>query len=335
MPGQQGWQGGQVVLQDGRMLVIGGFTTGDAVSGATYAYHPNNGWATMATLNVPRYAFSTCLLSDGRVLVAGGTDALYADTLTCEVYDPDLDQWTLTDPLLVARYTTCLVTLDNGKSLLAAGGDATAGGPTTSVLYDPTTDLWSATGSVVTGARRFPVFAKLADGTVLLAGGHTSSIPKTAERYNPTTGLWTAVGSTTYGHSLGNMVFLTGISKALIIGGNNVGNTPTQYCELFDAGTNTWSVTDPIPTAVYGVPPGVSVFLHGKAVVAGGYTVGALVTGATSAYDEQTGLWTALDTLITPRTTHFMMVVGNQIVVAGGYTDALAYLASAEKLVGL
>jgi len=81
------------LLPDGRILVVGGGNQKDA-QGLGVAlpsadlYDPGSGsWTSTASLDIPRYGHTATLLSDGEVLVAGGSDhGLPLDS--AELYDP-------------------------------------------------------------------------------------------------------------------------------------------------------------------------------------------------------------------------------------------------------
>jgi N-acetylneuraminic acid mutarotase len=82
-----------------------------------------------------------------------------------------------------------VTTLADGR-VLVVGGVGTRGYPgarSTAELYDPTTDTWSPTSELAVG--RFGQAAvRLADGTVLVVGGHGTgwfNFLGSAERYYP------------------------------------------------------------------------------------------------------------------------------------------------------
>ena len=80
-------------------------------------------WKPVASLHAARFAHTATLLSDGRVLVAGGTlDESRSRYLTsAELYDPETDQWTILPEMAVARTAHAQVRLANDRVLLAGG----------------------------------------------------------------------------------------------------------------------------------------------------------------------------------------------------------------------
>jgi hypothetical protein len=75
------------VLQDGRILLIGGTDTNDVSTGQTEIFTPATGtWAFGPTMHYPRWGHTATLLSDGRVLVADGS---WDDTnVPAEIFTP-------------------------------------------------------------------------------------------------------------------------------------------------------------------------------------------------------------------------------------------------------
>ena len=84
---------GAIVLQDGRVLAFGGDELGTAE-----IWDPDTEvWTAVASMNEPRDWPVTCLMPDGRVMVAGGRIRDSGDpSFTAEVYDPVADTWTYT-----------------------------------------------------------------------------------------------------------------------------------------------------------------------------------------------------------------------------------------------
>ena len=117
-----------LLLDDGRVLVVGGGTYVGSASGALiYAelFNPTaRVWKSAASMGDPRLGFDMVLLPDGRVLVAGGsnstTAAAYGALSSAEVYDPVADTWTLLPAMHDRRYWPTLAVLSDG--VYVAGG---------------------------------------------------------------------------------------------------------------------------------------------------------------------------------------------------------------------
>ena len=118
------------------------------------------------SMTTPRSSHTATLLTDGRVLITGGSG-----TGSAELYDPSTGTFTATLHMTTVRdgYTATL--LPDGKVLIA-GGLAGNNSPTlaSAELYDPHTGTFAATGNM-TVARFEHVATLLANGKVLIAGG--------------------------------------------------------------------------------------------------------------------------------------------------------------------
>lgn len=86
-------------LVNGRVCVVGGI--GRDITGENIllidgeCFTQGSGWATIAAMNVPRYAATSAVGGDGRWYVFGGIDANGNTIPETEVYDPETDTWTL------------------------------------------------------------------------------------------------------------------------------------------------------------------------------------------------------------------------------------------------
>ena len=90
------------LLQNGKVLVAGGFGAGKMLSSCEF-YDPATGtWR--VTGNIPRQRHAATLLKDGKILVAGSGEPVKGRyDGTTELYDPASGRWTLTGSLKVGR----------------------------------------------------------------------------------------------------------------------------------------------------------------------------------------------------------------------------------------
>jgi hypothetical protein len=143
-----------------------------------------------------RSAHTATLLTDGRVLVTGGSTSGVVLS-AAEIYDPATGVFTTTGDLNAGRVHHTATLLSDGTVLVAGGlGGGILG---SAELYDPSVGTFTPVGSMVT--RQFQHTATLLpDGRVLVAGGgHAPNFPPFtvagAEIYDPSTGLFTSTGS--------------------------------------------------------------------------------------------------------------------------------------------
>jgi len=177
-------------LQDGMVLVVGGFALGYDLElpitprvpvvgvytrgPSAELYDPMVGmWSSTTNMFWDRAAHTATLLRDGRVLVAGGYDVYTKRPLTvAEVYDPKADNWSITGKMSTGRGLHTATVMQDGAGLVAGGGtlDGTACAAS-SELYQPTSGTWSP-APVMWTARCRHVAALLLDGTAVVAGGN-------------------------------------------------------------------------------------------------------------------------------------------------------------------
>ena len=182
------------LLQDGRVLVIGGTGSAGALA-STEIYDPHTGtWTGSGSMSVPRGGqFTATLLNNGAVMVVGGPPLV-------ELYDPHSGGWSITGNLNTSRQNHT-ATLLHGGEVLVAGGSGPAGGLSSAEIYNPHTGTWKNTGNLH-DARFFHTATLLNNGLVLVAAGEASLPPPqfvtaltSAELYDPKEGTWTVIGS--------------------------------------------------------------------------------------------------------------------------------------------
>jgi hypothetical protein len=166
-------------LADGRVLVAGGENANICTNDVTTElYDPTTGtWTATGSMVAARCCGASnliALLSDGRVLAAGGQLG-FANFTTpngpfAEVYDPATGLWTPTGSMSSARSGHTLSLLPNGRVLAAGGYDGT-NMLSSAELWDPATGIWSPTASLL-AARGGHTATVLTNGKVLVATGY-------------------------------------------------------------------------------------------------------------------------------------------------------------------
>ena len=255
-------------LANGSVLVAGGSPETGAVGvlAASWLYDPSaNTWRRVGDLKVAVSDATAVQLTDGRVLIAGGSVPLpnpvqqpdgstsyFAFTSSAEVFDPQTNAWTVVGPMRVARGAPALVPLPGGKALVA-GGCAFAtqrfdsGGALASAeVFDPITGSWSPTASLP-APRCGADGVLLRDGRALVVGGSTSNPQQAPVNdtfiYDGKTGAWSSAGSVVSGASAPTVladgrVFVAGVQVGqptghlvpLIVGG-----------QIFDPASKDWA----------------------------------------------------------------------------------------------
>jgi hypothetical protein len=238
---------------------------GNGLLATTWLYNPTlNTWRKVGNLQVARSDAAAVLLTDGRVLIAGGSVPLATpiqlpdgstDSLgfsnSAETFDPQTNSWRLVGSMHVARGGMALLALPQGKALAAGGcafanqGIIAGGALTSSEVFDPATNAWTVT-TPLPEPRCDATGLLMRDGRALLTGGSVSSFlggsVTNAFLYDEQKHAWTAAGSTVPGASVpillaDGLVFVAaeqagqiqGHVASLIVGG-----------QIFDPGVGDW-----------------------------------------------------------------------------------------------
>ncbi len=300
------------LLDDGRVLVAGGFNT----TSELYDPEPRTWSATGNTLGSHRGHTAT-KLRDGRVLIAGG-GVCPITSATAELYVPALGKWKPAGILNAQRYHHTALLLPNGKVLVAGGrtGEFDSGTLASAELYDPATNTWSFTGSLTT-ARAFHGMTLLPGGKVLVTGGaDASGNPlSSAELYDPATGKWTAVAGLGMGRASHTATLLPG-GKVLVSGGSGTGTALSASAEVYDPATDSWSATGSMdsPRRFHTA----NVLPDGRVLVAGGYHPLTGIMTASELYDPATGTWRVTAAMNVDRYQHTATLLDNGTVLAVG-----------------
>jgi len=223
------------LLPDGRVLIAGGqnSTAGPQTTNLAELYDPSTGnFARTGSLTVDRSGHSATLLSNGKVLIAGGTetttDGNGITLSSTELFDPSSQTFTPGPSMSVGRTGTMATTLPNGKVLLIGWLSAAAD------LYDPATNTVTTTGSMIT-PHADGTATLLTPGGVLVAGGFTATGPITtnsAELYDPVAGVFTATASMSVARQVFTATLLPD-GRVLVVGGYNPTNGDLASAELY------------------------------------------------------------------------------------------------------
>jgi hypothetical protein len=183
------------LLAGGRVLLEGDNTT--------QIYDPtSDGFNLTASLSSAGLAglelYSATLLTNGKVLIAGGTDEI-SRFATAVLYDPAMGSFKATASMSSMRDAHAAVLLADGRALIV-GGDgmscsgnvcAFSGSLAAAELYDPSTGSFTSAGNMNTG-RTLPKATLLKNGDVLITGGDNycgigcfKGSLATAELYHP------------------------------------------------------------------------------------------------------------------------------------------------------
>jgi hypothetical protein len=292
-------------LQDGTVLITGGYGVKrkgffglgkdkTETLDAAHLFDPaTNTFKTLPTMEHDRHSHSATLLSDGRVLLAGGySDSWWSKNSTeapFEAYNPktgkfeDYHHWLIiTNKMADPREEHAAVGLDGGARVLLAGGEHWHGGwlhwfgkSTLDMNGSSEVFVTSKNTSTKVGnlahARRHISAALLASTEVLVAGGDDlKGIVPTFETWNPGTNNWTDRGALHTPRT--NAKIATNGVETMIIGGFTVSGQmkgEVAEVEVFDVTKGALSTSYQLAQARNGCA--VATLLDGRIMVIGGF----------------------------------------------------------------
>jgi hypothetical protein len=259
----------------------------------------------------------------GKVLVVGGYDNQFNSLNLCEFYDPATGTWSAANPMATTRYNHTASLLNNNKVLITGGVDSTGHDVSSCELFDETTLAWTTSPSSLSQITSGHTATTLTNGKVLIAGGVTTVSLAVCELYDPVAGTWSNTGSMAHARYLHSATLLPpggpNAGKVLVAGGQLVGGSYYNSCELYDPVAGTWSATGSMITARGYQTATLLTGPNGKVLVAGGYNVASTWLYSSELYDPVAGTWSATGSLTASRNFHTATLLANgKVLVAGG-----------------
>ncbi len=280
----------------GRVLVAGGdgclffYYYGLCPLFTAELFDPATGTFTSTASMFVRRSFHTAtLLSNGKVLLAGGGSG-GGSGLSAELYDPTLGSFLVTGNMTVARSSHTATLLLNGNVLIA-GGQGISGSLSSSEEYNPASGTFSAKGNM-TSPRAQHTATRLGNGKVLIVGGVSQTPLASAELYDPATGTFAATGSMAAQRS-GHTAVVLPNGNVLVAGGAN-GQSILASAEIYDVASGIFTPTSSMMAARsshFAIP-----LVSGKVLIAGGISDSPMDFTA-ELYDPLTGLFSQTGSL--------------------------------------
>ncbi|MDQ2588401.1 Kelch repeat-containing protein [Saccharothrix yanglingensis] len=248
------------LLPDGKVLATGGVGPGGAPLATAEIYDPvADEWAPVANgMAVARFGHSATTLSNGLVLVAGGSGLRAGGGVlalrSSELFDPATGMWQpVGKDMADARTGHTAVAMDAGKKVLVCGGSVPLGAGHDAdlafcELYDTVAGTWQPTATM-RHPRSGHSATALTPTTVLVAGGRAPGASgdgfdpfarATAEVYNLNGEKWTDTAAMPAGRAFHRAVPF-GPDKALVIGGADHPDNETGYRGVLQYASGTWT----------------------------------------------------------------------------------------------
>jgi N-acetylneuraminic acid mutarotase len=288
-------------------------------------------WSRAASLATGREEHTATLLSNGKVLVAGGTDGRGTVLASAELYDPVKGRWTSAGAMSETRIDHTATLLPSGKVLVAGGLVMPYPGPSlaSAELYDPSTNGWSMAAPMIESRTRHTA-TLLPDGRVLLVGGqrfdfHDGGLfpgrPTDAEIYDPKANRWSSTAP--MGASrLAQTATQLPDGRVLVTGGQDEDSVTLKSTEIYDAPQDRWISAAPMAVARSGHVA--TLMADGDVLVAGGLGEEpsrlTISLGSAEIYDPRTNLWVSAASMAEFRVAVTATLLRNGMVLVVGAT---------------
>ena len=250
-------------------------------------------FAGTGSLNVARQGHTATLLSDGRVLIAGGlvfdqnqNDVTLANA---ELYDPATGAFSYTGSLLTPRANATATLLPDGRVLIVGGQQALSESPWHQVLasaevYDSVSGKFSYTGSLHS-PHAGQSATLLSDGRVLITGGESDIGAYTydAELYDPASGQFTALPQSPLSSYRAGVGVVLNNDEVLTLGFNYSGSEDVLG-QIYDPVKGTFSLLSAGPLTLYSTARAAKL-ADGRVLMVNGNAPGDSTAKAAEIYD--------------------------------------------------
>jgi hypothetical protein len=329
------WGAGSALLNDGRMLVVGGTRTASSAAAMASAqlYDSRTGqWSATTDMLHARAYPMVVKLKDGSILVAGGAFR-GAPSDAAERYSPDYGGWLQAGTMHSPRTQGTATLLADGRVLVAGGGNTAA--PTfaataSAEIYDPASNSWTVAASMSV-PRTLHTASLLSDGEVLVAGGATAytsslgTVTASAEIYDPRADAWHAAAPMSAARYIGSATSLAN-GRVLVAGGWSYTtdfDPSLATAEIYDPSANNWTTTGSMSTGRARF--GLVALADGRLLAAGGVGPTYKMLATAELWDPVTGRWQGTGSLTAAVMWPAIAVLQDgRTLIAGGALDTRA-----------
>ncbi len=337
------------LLPTGKVLVTGGLSFPGVLATTAEIYDPVAvTWTVAAAPLTLRQSHTATLLTNGltngKVLVAGGANAIGTPLATVDFYDPVTGAWTAAPNInFVARKNFTATQLLDGTVLVVGGVGSVNVSIKNVELYDPVANTWTVKTNLGT-PRSSHTATLLPNGKVLVAGGADASDNPlgSSELYDPVANTWTPMANLNVARSLHTASLLPD-GTVLIAGGTTPGAAPGSF-----VATNSAEIYTPPNSSVglTGVWTPQTAFtssgccqqhaatlmpssnqLYSNVLLTGGATTALTSVSGVVKYDpsQATNPWSVASSLQAARSQHTATLLSNgKLLVVGGWAAGAA-----------
>ena len=214
-------------------------------TGATMVLHGDS-FMPMVKLHVARSGHQATLLTDGRVLVTGGSDDAGAAISRAEIFNPVTRTWADAEPNVHPRLEHAATLLQDGRVIVVGGAstisscDAVAAA---AEIYDPRTGTWSLTRDLPVTFAHGPAAVRLADDRVLVSGGGTpcGHVSRSAAIFDRASNRWSPTSSMNVARQF-HVAVLMEDGRVLVTGGALTQDGAVVDAEAYDPATREWTM---------------------------------------------------------------------------------------------
>jgi len=240
-----------LLLTDGTVMGADGNNSWYKLTPDIHGSYQNGTWTQLANMQDTRLYYSSQVLPDGNVYVAGGEYG--SGGSSAEIYNTLTNTWTYTSPTTLNEFADAnSILLPNGSILQSNRGAAFS-------LYDPIGDTWTSSASCPN--MNETDWVRLPDNSILALTNYTT----TTARYFPTTNQWVSDADVPvqlfgFGAELGSGHVLPN-GKVFWLGGTAV---TAIYTPSGNSGLGSWIAGPAIPNDYGAVDAPASPEFNGK-----------------------------------------------------------------------
>lgn len=266
------------------------------------------------SMNKARYNHTATLLTNGKVLITGGT--MWSETFSsAELYDPITGTFSFTGSMSISRYGHTATLLSNGKVLVTGGYDANGGTMLASAeLYDQNSGVFTITGNLAQSKSNHTA-TLLGNGKVLIYGGFAPGNPASPLTYDYNTSVFSSSGTIDDREYHSSTLLNNGM---VLIASGTVYGVNTLSAKLYNPSSGATSNTGSL--SIFRQGHAAVLLASNKVLIMGGGNFGL---ASTELYDPSLGTFSTAASMNLGRKPVAIMLNTGKVLVVGGNNTAV------------